>query len=102
MSASALAKMEECQEALVHALDGDDIDALEQSIEVLRYTVEAARGMGGWHDEPDLRERALRIQSLAQAAMMRVNFLTDLTRQRLDTLAALRGRPVTHHYSAKR
>ncbi|QPQ55343.1 hypothetical protein IC614_01650 [Allosphingosinicella flava] len=95
-------KLEECQEALVHALDGDDIDALEQSIEALRHTVEAARGVGGWHDEPDLRDRAVRIQSLAQAAMMRVNFLTDLTRQRLETLSALRGRPAVHHYSGKR
>lgn len=102
MSAAVLRQMEECQEALVRAIDGDDIDALEQSIEMLRQTAEAARGMGGWQDEPEVRERAARIRTLAHAAMMRVNFLTDITRQRLETLAALRGRPAVHHYSGRR
>ena len=98
MSAAALRKMEECQEALIGALDGNDIDALEQSIEMLRYAVEAAREAGGWHDEPENRARAGRIAALAEAAMMRVNFLTDLTRQRLEALAALRGRSTPGHY----
>ena len=95
MSAAALRKIEDCQEALVSALDGDNIDALEQSIEALRYAVDAARSVGGWHDEAEIRARAEKIRALAHAAMIRVNFLTDMTRQRLDTLAALRGRPVT-------
>ena len=102
MSVSALRKVEECHEALIQALDGDDIDSLEQCVEMLRYAVEAARGMGGWQDEPEAQERATRISALAQAAMMRVNFLTDLTRQRLETLAALRGRPTTQHYGSRR
>jgi len=90
--------MEECHQALVSALDGNDIDALEHSIEGLRVAVEAARGNGAWRDEPELKARASRIAALAQAAMVRVNFLTDMTRQRLEALAAVQGRPVAAHY----
>lgn len=98
MSALALARIEQCQEALIGALDGDDIEILEESIENLRLLVEAARGTGAWRDKPDARERAQRVSALAHAAMVRVNFLTDVTRQRLEALAAIRGRPLAVHY----
>jgi hypothetical protein len=98
MSAAALREMEQCHEALIQALDGDDIDALEQSIEMLRFAVNAARETGAWTVEGEVRERAQRISALAEAAMMRVNFLTDQARQRLEMISVLRGHPIAAHY----
>jgi hypothetical protein len=44
-----------------------------------------------WHSSPDLKERLLSLAALAQAAQIRVNFLTDMIRRRVDAAAALRG-----------
>ena len=55
--------------------------------------------MGGWRESPDLKARARRISQLGEAARVRVNFLTDLTRQRLDMLSSVRGEAIAGAYS---
>lgn len=92
MSVVALDRLEACQQGLIAALDGDDIDALESSITRLSHAIGDVRAAGAWHDQPDVVQRASRIAVLAEAARVRVNFLTDRTQRRLDQLAMLRGR----------
>ena len=55
--------------------------------------------MGDWRESPDLKARARRISQLGEAARVRVNFLTDLTRQRLDMLSSVRGEAIAGAYS---
>ena len=91
MGINALDRLEEAHEGLIVALDANDVEAIEQRVEQLRAAITAVRGMGGWRETPELRNRAKRISQLGEAARIRVNFLTDMTRQRLQMLAAARG-----------
>ncbi len=99
MSANALARLEEAHEGLIGALDGNDVESIESRLEELRTAISAVRSMGGWRESPDLKARAKRIAALGEAARIRVNFLTDLTRQRLELLSASRGELVGGAYS---
>lgn len=91
MTADPLERLEAAHEALIEALDGDDVAAIELRIDLLRGAIDAVRAQGGWRDADQLKERARRIAQLGEAARVRVNFLTDLTRQRLQILGAVRG-----------
>ncbi|HTU13307.1 MAG TPA: hypothetical protein VMG08_20635 [Allosphingosinicella sp.] len=77
-------------EALIRALDGEDLGAIERATAALAEAVHEAR-KHDWHSTPDLKERLLSLAALAQAAQIRVNFLTDMIRRRVDAAAALRG-----------
>ncbi len=99
MSLAALEHLEACQEGLIVALDGYDVEALEVSIARLSDAVQVARAAGAWRDRPDVVQHARRITGLAEAARIRVNFLTDLTQRRLDQLHAARGVSPTAVYS---
>ena len=85
-------------EALIRALDGDDLAAIEQATAALAEAVHDAR-RHEWHNAPALNERLLSLAALAQAAQIRVNFLTDMIRRRVDAAAALRGAQpqITYH-----
>ena len=61
-----------------------------------RGAVDAVRAAGVWRDDAEAKSRAGHVARLADAARIRVNFLTDLTRQRIDALDALRGRTVAY------
>lgn len=89
---AALEHLEACQEGLIAALDGHDVEALEASIIRLGEAVQVARAQGAWRDRPDVVQHAKRIAALAEAARVRVNFLTDMTQRRLDQLNGVRGR----------
>lgn len=86
-------------EALIRALDGDDLAGIEQATTALAEAVNAARGQEDWAGTPGMKERLLNLAALAQAAQIRVNFLTDMIRRRVDAAAALRGAqpPMTYH-----
>jgi adenylosuccinate synthase len=99
MSANALERLEAAHEELIGALDGDDVETIESKLEELRTAISEVRSMGGWRASPDLKTRAKRISQLGEAARIRVNFLTDLTRQRLELLSAVRGEALTGAYS---
>lgn len=92
MIPASLSRLEGCHEALIAALDADDLDRLERAVLAFRDAVEEVRAQGGWRDNPDVAGTAARIKALAEAARVRVNFLTDLNQQRIDALAAARGR----------
>lgn len=99
MSVHALQRLEEAHEDLIGALDNADVEAIESKVEQLRTAISAVRSMGGWRESPDLKARAKRISQLGEAARIRVNFLTDLTRNRLDMLSAARGEALGGVYS---
>ena len=90
MQLAILDSLARSHEALIRALDGDDLGEIEQATASLAEAVHEAR-RHDWHSTPDLKERLLSLAALAQAAQIRVNFLTDMIRRRVDAAAALRG-----------
>jgi hypothetical protein len=92
MTPAPLQRLEACHHALIDALDAQDVDGLESSIEAFRSALDDVRAQGAWRDQPGVIESITRIHSLSEAARIRVNFLTDLNQQRIDALAAARGR----------
>ena len=94
MSERLLAELAEAGDALVGALDRDDIHEIEATLARFRMAVEAARISGMRKPQPELRELAARAFSAADAARVRINYLADRTRRQLDRLAvAGRTRP---------
>jgi len=91
MSLNALERLEEAHEELIGALDANDVESIELRVEELRSAISAVRAMGSWRESPELKNRAKRISQLGEAARIRVNFLTDMTRQRLQMLGTARG-----------
>lgn len=98
MTLSALDRLEACHEQLIGALDAYDLEAVEAGVAGLREAVEDVRARGGWHDNPEIRERAQRVARLVEAARVRVNFLTDLNRVRIEALETARGRTAAMRY----
>ncbi len=98
MSVTALDRLEEAHRDLIGALDAQDVESIERRVEELKTAISAVRALGGWRETRELKDRARRISQLGEAARIRVNFLTDMTRQRLELLAAARGdfRPGTY------
>jgi hypothetical protein len=88
MTAHALNEMVSCQEALIGALDANDPAAITAAAASLDAAVIELRRTGVPADIRDALPQAL---ALNQAARVRVNFLTDNVRRRLDALAAIRG-----------
>jgi hypothetical protein len=99
MSVAALEHLEACQQGLIAALDGHDVEALEASIVRLSEAVSVAKAAGAWRDRPEVVQHARRITALSEAARVRVNFLTDLTQRRLEQLATARGQAPAAVYS---
>lgn len=91
MSLDALGGLEAAHERLILALDSSDLESIEQRLDEMRLAIGAVRAQGGWRESPQLQERSKRIVQLSEAARIRVNLLTDMTRQRLQMLAAARG-----------
>jgi hypothetical protein len=98
MQLAILDRLTACHEALIRALDGDDLGAIEQATAALAEAVHEAR-KHDWHTAPDLKERLLNLAALAQAAQIRVNFLTDMIRRRVNAAAAVRGAQPQNTYS---
>ena len=96
MSLAVLDRLASCHEALIRALDGNDLEAIETATLALADAIGSARADRDWAATPEVKERLLSLAALAQAAQIRVNFLTDMIRRRVDAAAALRGaQPVT-------
>ena len=91
MSLDVLDRLASCHEALIRALDGNDLSAIETATLALADAVASARAGRDWASTPDVKERLLSLAALAQAAQIRVNFLTDTIRRRVNAMAALRG-----------
>lgn len=91
MSFETLGRLQTAHEELIGALDSNDVEAIEQRVEELRTAIAAVRSQGGWRETSQAKECAERIARLGEAARIRVNFLTDLTRQRIQMLSIARG-----------
>ena len=92
MSLALLDRLTIAHEALIGALDSNDISAIEAATAELAAAVQASRDAVPALAGTAARERLASLAALAQAAQVRVNFLTDGVRRRMDTLAMTRGR----------
>jgi hypothetical protein len=100
MIPAPLQRLESSHRTLIRALDANDLEAIESGVAELGHAVEAVRVVGAWRDRPEVVEKVRTIAALAKAAQMRVNFLTDLTQQRIEALAAARGRVLAGNYGS--
>jgi hypothetical protein len=98
MSLLILDRLAGAHEALIRALDGNDLAAIEAATAGLAAAVSDAGGIDSLHRDADVRERLHSLATLAVAAQQRVNFLTDRMRGRVAALAALGGQAETHTY----
>jgi hypothetical protein len=89
--ASTLEYVIRCQQRLIAALDARDAAALETATSELSDALTALRANGAVHDVE--RDRVDYAMKQAQAARIRVNVLSEWTRQRIDRLAEVRSGP---------
>jgi hypothetical protein len=103
MSLVVLDRLASRHEDLIRALDGNDLKAIEDATLALADAVASARARQEWAAMAEIRERLLSLAALAQAAQIRVNFLTDTIRRRVNAMAALRGAEpaMTYHPTAR-
>lgn len=81
----------DCQQRLIEALDARDAAALERATVDLSDALSVLKANGAVYDvEPARLGLAMK---QAQAARIRVNVLSDWTRQRIDRLAEVRSGP---------
>jgi len=92
MSLALLDRLTVAHEGLIGALDSNDISAIETATAELAAAVQATRDATPALSGTAARERLATLAALAQAAQVRVNFLTDGVRRRIDVLALSRGR----------
>lgn len=94
-----LARLEAQHEALIAALDANDISAMAAASGALEADLEKFRGFDSWFAAPEVKLAAERIGRLADAAMRRVHVLQDRAAKRSDALAAARGQGQVAVYS---
>lgn len=79
------------QATLIAALDTRDAEAIEQATQALGSSIAALRKQDAWRESGGMRERVGHALKQTDAARIRVNYLSDWTRQRIDGIAELRG-----------
>jgi hypothetical protein len=87
---AALERLESLHEALISALDANDVAGIEGASRDLQDGFTQLRS-SDFTAEPELKIAAERVARLAQAALMRVNVLSDQAKRRTQALAAARG-----------
>jgi predicted ATPase len=90
MSVQAIEVLIERQTALIAALDSGDISAIEFATQDLASAVETVRAQDAWHDRSALDHLNYAMKQ-THAARIRVNYLSEWTRQKIDQFAELRG-----------
>ena len=98
MTVAALETLIAQQEALIVALDSQDIVKIESSTEAMRDALVQVAAIGSWHDRAEIGARVIQAVKLAEAAKGRVNYLADRNRRQLDALATLTGAPLAPAY----
>lgn len=98
MSLVILDRLAGAHEALIRALDGNDLAAIEDATTALAMAVGDAGAIESVRADAEARERLHSLATLAVAAQQRVNFLTDRMRGRVAALAALGGQAETLTY----
>jgi hypothetical protein len=92
MSLVALDQLEARHEALIDALDRNDLVAITEATQALGAALDSVKSHGSWTASPELKRAADRIGDLADAAAMRLNVLADQARRRAEALALARGK----------
>ncbi len=80
-----------CQDDLMRAIDARDVAAVEVATMALHSAVEKARAVSIVRDTGVERSRVEFALKQSDALRMRVNILSNWTRQRIDRLAEIRG-----------
>jgi len=88
MTFQPIERIASSQEALIGALDANNLAAIEAAVADLGAAVGDLRRSA---DAEALSEHLPTAMALNQAARVRVNFLTDNNRRRLHAMAAIRG-----------
>lgn len=86
MSDAVLSRLVASEEALIRALDTGGCADLDAAAEQLARDTAALRQVSGWRVTPPMRSQIGRALMLLDAARVRVNYLADRTRRRLDLL----------------
>lgn len=97
MPPSAIENLIDCQSALIRALDGGDVSAVEAATAQVARALEQVR-----QEAPPRREERGRVDYAlrqAEAARGRVNFLTDRVAQRIERLPERRGHRTVQTYT---
>ncbi len=90
MSRSSVKLLIDAQNALITALDSGDVAAIETATRHMAHAVEGVRTQDAWHD-PDSIDDLNHAMKQTQAARIRVNYLSDWTRQKIDRFSEIRG-----------
>ena len=91
MTPTVLDQLIASETTLIEALDGGDITALEAAMTDFHDTLDLLKSTGAWHATPETVAQLTRALALAEAARVRVNYLTDRTRRRISLLAEAAG-----------
>jgi hypothetical protein len=78
--------------ALIAALDADDLPAIEAVLPMLGAGATGLRTDGMWQKKPEILDRLRSAIALADAARVRIRYLSDRNQRRIDLLAAAAGR----------
>jgi hypothetical protein len=95
MSLDALDLLANAQARLVAALDGGDIAEIEAASQALAREVQQVRNVAVWRATPELKIKAGLAIRMGESARLRLGYLGDHGRRRLQTLLALGGRAST-------
>jgi hypothetical protein len=99
MTAAHVEQLITAQTALIAALDTRDAGAIETTTRALADAAAALRAHDSWRDGATLRERLGHALKQTDAARIRINYLSDWTRQRIDSISELRGGALTQTYA---
>ena len=99
MGPAALQAMKEAPEALIAALDANGVDAIGTAIGAFNCSLSDLKAAEPEGDPAAVQSRADELARLSEHAQIRVNFLTDLVRRRLERLATARGQAPAAVYS---
>ena len=97
--ASAFERVEKAQHALIAALDSGDAASIQAAATDFSESIHALAAAPVSLDRANAEARADAVRRLFDQSQMRVNFLTDAVRRRLDQLAAMRGRAPAATYA---
>jgi hypothetical protein len=92
MSISALDRLAGAQTRLIAALDGGDIAEIEGASRALAAHVEEVRAVAAWRATPELKEQVETALRSGESARVRIGYLADRSRRRLQALLGLGGR----------
>jgi hypothetical protein len=100
MTATLIEQLITQHEALIAALDSRNVAQIEQATAKLNDTLAAMRAQDVWRGDSTTRERVNHALKQTDAARIRVNYLSDWTRQRIDSIAELRGGAPAQTYTS--